>query len=154
MKYAVACVLIFAVLALLRFFEGSPIRSWKAIVLTGIPLSFIVCYYLSCAFPAPPPPQPRSEKVAVNKAELERTFRRIAGVNYAKIEGPLIYLNFVEDKPLSEFKSIARQTGGTAAHLLQMYNTNRVVVFVTVNGQNRYALVYDTQTGIVDETTF
>ena len=153
MKYAVACLLVCAVLVLLKFLEGSPIRSWKAVILTAIPLSFSVCLYLSWAFPAPPP-QPRAEKVAANKAELERTFRRIAGANYAKIDGPLIYLNFAEDKPLSEFKNIARWTGGAAAHFMQMYNTNRVAVFVTVNGRNRLALVYDTQTGVVDETAF
>lgn len=68
MKYAVACLLVCAVLVLLKFLEGSPIRSWKAVILTAIPLSFAACWYLSWAFPAPPPPQPRAERVAANKA--------------------------------------------------------------------------------------
>lgn len=154
MKYAVVCLVVFAFLGCLKFFEGSPFRSWKAVLFTAIPLSFVVCYYISCAFPAPPPPPPRTEKVAANKAELERTFRRIAGVSGASINGQEIRLDFAQDKPLSEFKQIARQTGGTAANFLSINKTNRMFVFITVNGRNRYELVYDTQTGVVDETSF
>lgn len=153
MKYVIVCLLVFAVV-FLRLCEGSPIRSWKAVFLTGVSLCFIVCCYVSWAFPAPPSPQPRSEKIAANKAELERTFRRIAGVRAAAIEGQVIRLDFAEDKPLAEFKRIALQTGGTAAHFLETYKTNRMEVFITVNGRSRYTLVYDTRSGIVDETTF
>jgi hypothetical protein len=154
MKYALVCVAVVGILALLKCVEGSPLRSWKSVFLLAAPLSFLVCYYISCAFPPPPLPQPRSAKVVLNKGELERTFRRIEGVDRASIDGPVIRLNFTQDKPLAEFKSIARRTGGTAAHFLKLNETNRVVVLISIGGRSRYALVYDTATGVVDETSF
>ena len=154
MKYATVCLVVFAILGGLRFFQNSPIRSWKAVFLAGIPLSFVICYYISCAFLPPLPPQPRAEKVQANRAELERTFRRIEGISSAAINGHEIRLDFAQDKPLAEFKQIARQTGGTAANFLALNSTNRMVVFITVNGRNRYELTYDTGQGVVDETSY
>ena len=152
MKFTLACLLVFAVLIFLRYCEGSPIRTWKSVVIAGVLFSIVVCYYVRWAFPSPPPPQPREEKIALNKAELERTFRRIAGVRAASIEGSVVRLDFAEDKPVSEFRHIAQSTGATATHFLSPHNTNRMVVFITVNGRQRYSLAYDTQRGVLDET--
>ena len=152
MKFALACLVVFAVLIFLRYCEGSPVRTWKAVVLAGVLLSVAVCYYVRWAFPPPPPPQPREEKIALNQAELERTFRRIAGVRAASIEGPVVRLDFAEDKPVEEFRRIAQSTCGTAAHFLSLYKTNRMVIFISVNGRQRFALAYDTQRGVLDET--
>jgi hypothetical protein len=152
MKFALICLLLFAVLSFLRFCEGSPIRTWKAVAIAGVFLSFVAWHYLRWAFPAPPPPPPREEKIALNKAELERTFRRIAGVRAATIEVPVVRLDFSTDKTVSEFRHIAQSAGATAAHFLSLHNTNRIVVFITVNGHQRYSLAYDTQRGVVDET--
>ncbi len=153
-KYSAACLIIFALLAFLKFVEDSPIRSWKTVFFTTISLSFIVCYYISCAFPPPPPPQPRNAKVASNRAELERTFRRIAGVDRASINGSEIEINFAEDKPIAELKSIAQQTGGTAAYFLQLNGTNHITMHISVRGQKRYRMEYETGRGVVDEQEF
>jgi hypothetical protein len=153
MIYAAICLAVFAVLTFLKFCEDSPIRSWKSVLFTGVPLAFIVCYYVSCAFPTPPP-QARAEKVAANKAELERTFRRIEGVSHARIDEPVIELNFAYDKPLQELKQIARQTGGTAAHFLKLDKTNQITVRISIRGRNRYEMEYDTERGVISEHEF
>lgn len=151
MRYAAACILVLGVLTLLRFLEGSPIRSWRAVFLTGLPLALIVCYYLSCAIPPPPPPQSRAAKVDLNKAELERTLRRIEGVRWGQIDRGIIQMDFAQEKTREQLKQIALSVGSTTAHFMQMWETNRVMVIMTINGQNRYAVVYDTRKGIIDE---
>ena len=153
-KYTAACLVIFAVAALLKFVQDSPIRSWKTVFLTAIPLSFIVCYYLSCAFPGPPPPQPRKTRAAINQAELERTFRHIGGVDRASINGSLIEINFSDDKPISEIKEIAQHAGGAAAYFLRLDKTNRVTIRMSVRGQNRYQVDYETGRGLINEQEF
>ena len=154
MKYALIYLVVFVVLGCLKYFEGSPIRSWKSACFISIPLGLMVCWYASVAFPPPPPPLPRADKVAANRAELERTFRRISGVNGASITGQIIRLDFAQDKTSAEFKSIAQQTCGTAATFLKINETNRMTVFITVNGRDRCALTYDARTGVMDETGF
>lgn len=151
MRYAVICLSVLGVLTLLRFLEGSPIRSWKAVFLTGLPLAFIACLYVNRAFPPPPPPLPRSAKALRNQAELERTIRRIEGVRWGKIDHGIIQMDFDREKPRSELKEIALRVGATAAHFTRVWETNRVLVVISINGRNRYAVVYDTQRGIVDE---
>jgi len=154
LKYSLACLVIVAILAFLKFSEGSPIRSWKTVCFTAIPLGFITCYYISCAFPPPPPRATQSEKGSAYRAELERTFRRIAGVDRASFHGSVVEMNFAEDKPLDELKSIARQTGGTAAHFLKDGKSNLVKVHITVRGRKRYEMEYDTKLGVVFEASY
>jgi hypothetical protein len=151
MWYVIACLLVLGSLTLLRFTEGSPIRSWKAVFLTGLPLAFVVCYYRSCAFPPLPPPQSRSEKVALNKAELERTIRRVQGVRWGRIDEGIIQMDFSEEKSREQLKQIALSVGVTTAHFMRTWETNRVMVIMTINGGNRYAAVYDTRLGIIEE---
>lgn len=151
MRYAVACILAVSVLTLLRFVEGSPIRSWKAVFLTGFPLAFIVCCYLSCAFPSPPPPQPRAAKVNLNKTELERTIRRIQDVRWGQIDQGIVQMDFSREKTRAELKQIALSVGVTTAHFMRTWETNRIMVIMTINGGHRYAVVYDTRLGIIDE---
>jgi len=151
MRYAIACILVLGFLTLLRFLDGSPIRSWKAVFLTGLPLAFVVCYYLSCAFPPPPSPQPRAVKVELNKAELERTIRRIEGVRWGQIDRGIIQMDFSVEKSRDQLKQIALSVGITTAQFMRMSDTNRVMVVMTINGRNRYAVVYDTHAGIIDE---
>jgi hypothetical protein len=154
LKYSLACLVIVGILAFLKFCEGSPIRSWKAVFFTAIPLGFITCYYISCAFPPPPPPATHAEKSSAYRAELERTFRRIAGVDRATFDGSIVQMNFAEDKPLSELKSIARQTGGTAAHFLKAGEGKRVTVHITVRGRKRYEMEYEANRGVVFEESY
>jgi len=151
MRYVMACILAFGVLTLLRFVEGSPLRSWKAVFLTGFPLAFVACYYLCCAFPSPPPPQPREAKVNLNGAELERTIRRIQDVQWGQIDEGIIQMDFARDKSREQLKQIALSVGVTAAHFMKTWETNRIMVIMTINGQHRYAVVYDTQLGIIAE---
>src|ERR1035438_8567355 len=87
LKYLAAFLVTFVVLVFLKFCEGSPFRSWKSVVLTGIPLGFLAGYYLNHALLHKPPPLPQAEKAAVYRAELERTWRRIAGVDSVNIVG-------------------------------------------------------------------
>src|SRR5687768_8343435 len=129
LKFTAACLIIFAILAFLKFVEDSPIRSWKAVFLTGIPLSFIVCYWVNCAYPPPPPLAPKSEKISAYRAELQRTFRRIEGVTSASINGSIIEINFGEDKSIEKLKQIARQSAGVAAHFLKSDKVNRMVIY-------------------------
>ncbi len=151
MRYVVTCILALIVLTLLRLVEGSPIRSWKAVLLTGCPLAFIACYYLSCAFPSPPPPQPRAQKVNLNKAELERTIRRIEDVRWGQIDQGIIQMDFAREKTREQLKRIALSVGATTAYFMQTCETNRVMVIMTINGRNRYAVVYDTRLGVIAE---
>lgn len=151
MKFAIICLLIFAALTFLRYCEDSPIRSWKVVASVGLILGFVTWHYLKWAFPPAPPLPPREEKVALNKAELERTFRRIADVRTASIEGNLIRLDFNAEKPDSEFRRIALSTGGTAANFLSLHSTNRMLVVISVNNRQRYSMMYDTQRGVLEE---
>ena len=154
LKFTVACVFVFAILAFLKFVEDSPIHSWKAVFLTGIPLSIIVCFWVKYSFPPPPPPAPKIQKVAAYEAELERTFRRIEGVGNASINGSVIEIDFREEKPIEKLKEIAQRTSGTAAHFLRLSKTNRMTIYIKVHGHYRYQMEYSTTHGIVSETIY
>ena len=154
LKYTAACAIVIAIVVFLRFVEDSPINSWKRVVLTSLLLAGAVCYWISWSFPPGPPPLPRQTKADRNRAELLRTFRRIGGVDRAEINGSVILLNFIQPKSLNEFKSIAMSTGATAAHFMQVGNSNHITVQITVNGRNRYEMEYDTARGVVNEREF
>ena len=151
-KYAVAFLASFAVLVFLKFCEGSPFRSWKSVLLTGIPLALLAGYYLNHAFPAKAPPVPQVQKAAAYRGELERTWRRIAGVDGVRIDGTTVQVNFADYKPLPEIKNYARQFAGNASFFLKTNNQPiRVKVKITVRGAERYQLDYEPGKGVVDE---
>lgn len=154
LKFVLVCLVVFAFLTFLKFVEDSPVRSWKTVFFTGIPLAFITCYYVNCAFPGPPPSQPRSERVNINRAELERTIRRIEGVDRASINGMAIEMNFREPKPITELKQVGQHIAGAAAYFLQNGKTNRITIRMTVRGQDRYELEYDAKRGVINEQEF
>src|SRR5437899_10808948 len=111
MKYVAALPVVLAMLVFLKYCEGSPFRTWKSVFLTGVPLGLMAGYYFSCALPAKPPPLPQAQKAAAYLAELERNFRRIAGVAEASIVGTIVQMDFEQDQPLAELKRIAMRAG-------------------------------------------
>ena len=146
---------VFAVLIFLLFCEGSPIRSWKSVVLVGLPLAIAIGWYFTHAFPGKPAPLPQSAKASAYRLELERTYRRIAGVDHADFKGTNVDLNFSQDKPIAEIKKIALTTGGSASWFLKTnQNSVTITVHVTVQGRDRYDLTYDTAKGLIDEHEF
>lgn len=153
--YLASFLVTFAVLIFLRFCEGSPFRTWKAVVLLGIPLALLAGYYFNHAFPAKAPPKPQVEKASAYRAELERTCRRIAGVRSARIDGTTVEMDFSESKPLSELKRIAGEVGGTASYFLR---TNAgpiaVKIKISVAGQDRYQAEYLPGRGVWNEQEF
>lgn len=145
----------FAVLIFLKFCEGSPIRSWKAVVLVGLPLAAGAGWYFNHAFPAKAPPLPRSAKADAYRQELERTFRRIDGVDQASFVGTNIELNFTQDKPTAELKRLAAQTGGNATWFLKTNrNPVQVTVHITVQGRDRLEMTFDSAKGVIDGREF
>src|SRR4051794_523935 len=109
--YIVTFSVIFALLIFLKFCEGTPIRSWLTVFLIGIPLSLLTGYYFNHFLLKKQEPLPQSVKASAYRLELERTVRRIDGVDQASIEGSTINMNFAKDKPLADLKRIARETG-------------------------------------------
>jgi hypothetical protein len=154
LKFIAVCVIIYAILIALKFVEDSPIRSWKAVIFVGIPLCVIGCFCVQRVFPPPPPPQPRTERVSINKAELERTIRRIEGVDRAKIDGNILEINFAQPTPMEHLKEKARWVGGAAGYFLQNGRTNHVTVRMSVQGRIRYRLEYEAGKGMVDEEEY
>jgi hypothetical protein len=151
-KYLLAFLIIFAVLSFLKFCEGTPFRTWKSVLLTGIPLALLAGYYFNHALPKKPVPLPQSQKADANRAELERTYRRIAGVDRASIEGTTVRLDFANYKPLPELKQIALGVGNTASYFLRT-NSQRIAVKVriSIRGKDRYEVQFQPGRGVVDE---
>ena len=154
MTFALISLIVFAILVFLKFCEDSPVRSWRMVVIAGVFLSLTISYYFNHAFPKPGPRQSPAERIAVNRAELQRDFRHMAGVKAVRIDDRRIEFDLAGNQPANELKSFALQAAGTAAYFLQANKTNPVVVLVSVNGRNRYALTYAPGAGIVDETTY
>jgi hypothetical protein len=153
--YLATFAVIFAILIFLRFCEGSPIRTWKSVVLVGIPLAFALGWYLNHAFPKKAAPLPQSAKADAYRQELERTFQRIAGVDSASFVGNTIEMNFSQDKPISELKRIATETAGTATWFLKTNNNPvQVTIHITVQGRDRLQMTLDTAKGVTDEQEF
>jgi 4-amino-4-deoxy-L-arabinose transferase-like glycosyltransferase len=150
--YIIAFAIIFAVLILLRFLESSPVRSWKMVFLIGIPLSLFFGYYYNHALPEKASAVPQAAKASNYRQELERTCRRIAGVQNASIEGNTVQMDFAEDKPIAEFKRIAKETGGTASYFLKTNNNSiKITVHISVKGRDRYEMNYESNRGVTDE---
>lgn len=150
--YIIATAIIFTILVLLRLLDGSPVRSWKMVFLIGIPLSLFFGYYYNRTLPEKPEALPQSAKAANYRLELERTCRRVAGVQSAKIDGNTIHMDFVEDKPFPEFKRIATETGGTASYFLKTNNESiKITVQISVKGRDRYEMNYESGRGIIEE---
>lgn len=98
------------------------------------------------------PPLPQVEKAAVYRAELERTWRRVAGVDSVNIVGSTVRVNFADYKPLPEVKNFARQFAGNASYFLKTNNQPiPVKVRISVRGQDRYEMDYDPRKGVVEE---
>src|ERR1017187_840253 len=154
-QYFAALLVIFAVLVFLKFCEGSPFRSWKSVFLTGLPIGLLAGYYLNHAFPQKPPPVPQVQKADAYRAEMERAWRRIAGVDGVSIVGTTVQISFADYKPLPEVKSFARQAAGNASYFLKTNNQPiRVKVRIAVQGKDRYELDYEPNKGVVDEQEF
>ena len=154
-KYVAAFLVVFAVLVFLKFCEGSPFRSWKAVLLTGIPLGFLAGYYFNHAFPQKAAPAPQIEKASAYRAEMERAWRRIAGVNAVSIVGTTVQVDFTDFKPLPEVKGFARQVAGNAAYFLKTNNRPvHVKVKISLRGHDRYELDYESNKGVVEEQEF
>ena len=154
MKLAIVILVVFAILIFLKLCEGSPLRSWKAVFLTGIPLVFLVCYYLNHAFPKPASHQSHAQRIAANCAELKRNFSHIAGVKAATIAGNKISLDFAENQSLDILRKDAEAVAGTAAYFLDFSRTNQIFIQINVNERHRYTFTYQPTVGIVDETSF
>jgi MFS family permease len=153
--YIITFVVIFGVLIVLKFVEGSPVRSWTAVFLIGIPLGLLGGYWFNHALPEKPAPLPQSVKASAYRQELERTVRRIAGVDSASIEGTTIRMNFAQEKPMTELRSIAMQVGGTASYFLRTNDKNaQVTVHMTVQGRDRYEVDFGDKGGLSNEQTF
>ena len=153
--YIATFLLTFAVLIFLKFCEGSPFRSWKSVVLTGIPLALLAGYYFNHAFPRKAAPLPQAEKASAYKMELERTWRRIAGVDGISIEGRTVQIDFADYKPISDLKQLARQFAGNAAYFLKTNNQPvRVTVKISLRGKPRYEMEYQSDKGVLDEQEF
>ena len=118
-KYAVAMLVTVAVLVFLKFCEGTPFRSWKAVFLTGIPLGLLAGYYFNHAFRPKPPPAPQAQKASAYRAEMERAWRRIAGVDDVQIVGTTVQISFAGYKPLPAVKDFAREVAGNASYFLR-----------------------------------
>ena len=153
--YLIALPVCLALLAVVKLLEGSPIRSWKVALPTGALLGLAVGYYFNHALPPKAVPLAQVQKASAYKAELERTFRRVDGVESASIEGSLVTMDFGADKPLAELKTIAARCGATAAYFLQTDKKgNQVTVHITVRGRDRYEMEFNTQGGVSNEKVF
>jgi hypothetical protein len=153
--YAVALLVSFAVLGFLKFCEGTPFRTWKAVLLTGLALGLGSGYYFKHAFPPKPAPLPQVQKASAYRAELERTWRHIPGVDGISIVGTTVRVDLVAFKPLPEVKSLAQQLAGNAAFFLRTNGRPvRVKVQVAQRGAARYELDYEPGKGVVDEQEF
>ncbi len=153
-KYTLAAVLLLGFLTFLKFVQDSPIRSWKAVFLTALPLVVVLSLWIKWAYPPSPPPQPKTERVEINRAELERTLRRIEGVDRATIQSNRIELNFGVERSIDEVKRLARNTAGNASFFLKIGETRHLTVLISVLGRKRYEMQYNPNAGVLSETTF
>lgn len=145
----------FLVLGLLKFVQDSPVRSWKTVVIGGVVLGLAAGYYANHAFPKKAPPAPAAQKVEAYRAELERTFRRINGVDAATVEGTNIFIDFGQDKTSDELKQIAMQCGGSAAYFFQTGSGDSgIEIHLTVKGQDRYEMNFSTRHGVTSEKAY
>ncbi len=150
--YIATFAVVFAVLIFLKFCEGSPIRSWLAVVLVGVPLAVLCGWYFNHALPQKAKPLPQSVKAAAYQQELERTFRRIDGVRDASFKGTTIEMDFAQDKPTADLRKIALQSGGSASWFLKTNKDSvKITVHMTVQGRDRYEMTYDPAKGTTDE---
>mgnify|MGYP001191664879 CR=1 FL=1 len=100
-------------------------------------------------------PAPQVEKASAYRAEMERAWRRIAGVNAVSIVGTTVQIGFTDYKPLPEVKSLARQVAGNAAYFLRTNNQPvRVKVKISLRGHESYELDYESNKGVVEEQEF
>jgi hypothetical protein len=152
LTYIISFVAVLAALVFLRFCEGSPIRTWRAVFLIGLPLAALVGWYFNLALPQKGKPLPQSTKAAAYQKELERTFRRIDGVDSASFTNTTIEMNFRQDKPIAELRKIALQSGGSASWFLKTnQNSVKITVHMTVQGRDRYEMTLDSAKGVTDE---
>lgn len=150
--YLATFAAVFAVLIFLKFCEGSPIRSWPVVILVGLPLAALLGWYFNHAFAPKGKVVSQSAKAAAYQEELERTFRRIDGVDDASFKGTTIEMNFRADKPTAELRKIALQSGGSASWFLKTNaNSVKITVHMTVQGRDRYEMTYDSAKGMTDE---
>ncbi len=155
LKYLAAFLVTFAVLVFLKFCEGSPFRSWKSVLMTGIPLAFLAGYYFNHAFLPKPPPMPQVQKASAYGQEMVRDWRRIPGVSDVNISGSIVRIDLAGFKPMSEVKSFAQMVAGNASFFLRTNNQPiHVTVKVTQQGKDRYQLEYEPNKGVVDEQEF
>lgn len=154
-SYLAAFCIGLAVLGLLKFVQDSPVRSWKVVMAGTLGFGAMGGYYCHHAFPAKAPPAPAAQKVEAYRAELERTFRRIDGVDNALVQNSAIWINFTRDKPLEQLKQIALQCGATAAYFFRINNPNsKVSVHITVQNNDRYEMTYAVKGGVQDEKVY
>jgi len=155
LRYLAAVLVTVAVLVFLKFCEGSPFRSWKSVVLTGLPIGLLAGYYFNHAFPQKPLTTPQVQKADAYRAEMERAWRRIAGVDGVIIVGTTVQIDFTDYKPLPAVKDFARQAAGNASYFLKTNSQPiRVKVRISVRGKDRYELDYEPNKGVVDEQEF
>jgi hypothetical protein len=155
LKYIAAFLVIFAVLVFLKFCEGSPFRTWKSILLIGLPIGFLTGYYLNHAFLPKPPPAPQAQKASAYGMEMARDWRRIPGVSGVDISGNTVRIDFADFKPMPEVKSFAHMVAGSASYFLRTNNQPiHVKVKITQQGKDRYEMDYEPNKGVVDEQEF
>ncbi|MDB6028741.1 MAG: hypothetical protein JWM68_4964 [Verrucomicrobiales bacterium] len=155
LKYSLICLGTLVVLTFLKFVEESPVRSWKMVFFTAIPLAAIICYYVSCAFPPPLPPAPEKKKIENYRAQMELYVRHIAGVRSASINGSRMDIDLDSEYPLQRMRQIALSSGSTAAQFMKPSGSNlTMTIHVTAIKRDRLEIEYDTKRGIVREQTF
>jgi hypothetical protein len=155
LKYIIAFLVTFAVLVFLKFCEGSPFRSWKAVILTGAPVALLAGYYFNHAFLPKPPPVPQVQKASAYSMEMMRDWRRIPGVSAVDISGSTVHIDLAGFKPMPEVKSLAHMVAGNASYFLRTNNQPiHVTVKITQQGKDRYQLDYESNKGVVDEQEF
>jgi hypothetical protein len=153
--YIITFSVAFAVLILLKFCEGSPVKSWTAVVLAGLVLGFSGGWYFNRFMPKKAEPLPQAVKASAYRQELERTVRRIAGVDAASIEGSTVQMNFAQQKSTDELRNIAMQVGGTASYFLRTNNQSApVTVHMTVQGRERYEVDFGGGGGLSNERVY
>ena len=111
MTFALISLIVFAILVFLKFCEDSPVRSWRMVVIAGVFLSLTISYYFNHAFPKPAPRQSPAERIAVNRAELQRDFRHMAGVKAVRIDDRRIEFDLAGNQPANELKSFVHDAG-------------------------------------------
>ena len=155
LKYILISLGTLTLLTLLKFVEESPVRSWKTVFFTSVPLAAAICFYVHWAFPPPPPPIPEKKKISNYRAQMEQYIRHIAGVRSATINGSRIEIDFGSEVPIAQLRSSVLGSGITAAQFMKPQGTNLVVtIHVTCLKRDRLEIQYDTNRGVVKEEVF